>query len=297
MTASPALLGYVPGTSWLHRASPLPKLAWLVAAMVVILITFEPAVLAAVLVLGAALAVSAGVGRAAARTVIALAPIAASILVLQTLAPVACRDGTCTPVATLGPVTLYQEGLSYALTLVMRLVALELVAVATLATTHPSDLFAALRRVHLPYEVALMAMLSLQLIPQLQQELREVLQAQRARGLRASGVAALGPLLVPVVAGAFDRLTTLVLSLEARGLGAGPRTSYRRVTLGWAGAVATFAAVLFGAVGTWLALTRWGVREASAVVLPSPVAVALVLAAVAVFVVVMAAGLRAIVRA
>jgi energy-coupling factor transport system permease protein len=296
MTASPALLGYVPGTSWLHRASPLPKLAWLVAAVVVILLTFEPAVLVALLVLGAALSVSAGIGRTAARTVIALAPIAASILVLQTLAPVACRDGTCTPVATLGPLTLYQEGLSYALTLVMRLVALELVAVATLATTHPSDLFAALRRVHLPYEVALMAMLSLQLIPQLQQELREVLQAQRARGLRASGIAALGPLLVPVVAGAFDRLTTLVLSLEARGLGAGPRTSYRRVALGPAGSVATVAAVLCGAVGTWLALTRWGVAEASAIALPGSVAVTLVLAAVTVFVLVMAAGLRAIVR-
>jgi energy-coupling factor transport system permease protein len=297
MTTSPALLGFVPGTSWLHRASPLPKLAWLVTSLIVILLTFEPAVLAAFVVIGAAITVSAGVGRAAARTVVALAPIAASILVLQTLAPVACREGSCTAVATLGPVTLYQEGLSYALTLVARLVGLELVAVATLATTHPSDLFAALRRVRLPYEVALMAMLSLQLIPQLQHELREVLQAQRARGLRASGVAALGPLLVPVVAGAFDRMTTLVLSLEARGLGAGPRTSYRRVMLGPAGSVAIVAAVLGGLVGSWLAVTRWGAAQAGVIIIPGWVATSLVLAAVAVFVAVMASGLRALVRA
>ena len=214
---------------------------------------------------------------------------------LQALAPVACRAG-CTPAATLGPLTLYQEGMSYALTLVARLVVIETVAVATLSTTHPSDLFAALRGLRLPYEIALMAMLSLQLIPQLQQELRDVLHAQRARGMRASGIAALGPTLVPVVAGAFDRLTVLVLSLEARGLGAGPRTSYRRVALGPAGRLAILAAVVAGVLGTWLAVTRWGAGQAGVIVLGAPATVAIVVGAVAVFVLVMASALRALAR-
>jgi energy-coupling factor transport system permease protein len=289
------LLAYVPGHSWLHRASPLPKLAWLAGAVVMVLATYEPAVLAAIAALGFLLALSAGVGRAAVRTMIALAPVAASVIVLQALAPVACRPA-CTPVASIGPLTLYAEGLSHALALVARLLAMETVGVAMLATTHPSDLFAVLRRLRLPYEISLMAMLSLQLIPQLLEELRTVLQAQRSRGLRATGIGALVPTLIPVVAGSFDRLTTLVLSLEARGLGAGPRTSYRRVDLRRVDLVATAVALPVTIAGTAVALTRWGAGQASTVVLPPEVAVAIVVGAGVVFVVVMTSGLRALAR-
>lgn len=297
MTAmdAPGLLAHVPGHSWLHRASPLPKLAWLAGSVIFVLATYEPPVLAAVAALGFLLAASAGVGRTAARTVIALAPVAASVLVLQTLAPVACRAG-CTPVAVVGPLTLYAEGMSHALALVGRLLAMEAVAVAMLATTHPSDLFAALRRLRLPYEVSLMAMLSLQLIPQLHRELRGVLQAQRSRGLRASGIAALVPTLVPVVAGSFDRLTILVLGLESRGLGAGPRTSYRRVDPRAVDRLATVLAIPVTIAGTALAITRWGADQATVIVLPPAIAIGVVAAAVAVFVVVMASGLRVLAR-
>jgi len=292
---APALLAYVPGRSWLHRASPLPKLAWLAGFVVVVLATYEPAMLAAIATLGFLLAASAGAGRATVRTVIALAPVAASVLVLQTLAPVACR-AACAPAASLGPLLLYDEGMSHALALVARLLAMETVAVAMLATTHPSDLFACLRRLRLPYEVSLMAMLSMQLIPRLHQELRAVLQAQRSRGLRATGIGALVPTLVPVVAGSFDRLTTLVVSLEARGLGAGPRTSYRRVDLRAVDLLATVLAVPATIAGSAMAVTRWGADQAAIIVLPPPVAVGIVVGAVMVFVVVMASGLRALAR-
>jgi energy-coupling factor transport system permease protein len=296
VTAQPeALLGYVPGHSWLHRASPLPKLAWLVASVPVVLLTYEPVVLTAVLSVGLLICVFGGMGRTWARTIVALAPIAASLLVIQTLAPVACRTA-CTPAASIGPLTLYQEGLSHALALVARLMALETVAVAVLATTHPSDLFAALRRLRVPYDVALMAMLSLQLIAQLQQAFHDTLQAQRARGLRTSGIGALVPTLVPVVAAAFDRVTLLVLSLEARGLGAGGRTSYRQVRLGPAGRVGIAAALVAGALGTWLAVTRWGAAQATVLVVPAPIAVGIVLVAVAVFVIVMGRGIGSLLR-
>lgn len=295
-TDAPHLLAHVPGRSWLHRASPLPKLAWLLGAVVVVLATYEPAVLAAIAILGFVVAASAGVGRATVRTVIALAPVAASVMVLQTLAPVACR-AACTPAASLGPLTLYDEGLSHALALVGRLLAMETVAVGMLATTHPSDLFACLRQLRLPFTVSLMAMLSLQLIPRLHQELRSVLQAQRSRGLRASGIGALVPALVPVVAGSFDRLTTLVVTLEARGLGAGSRTSYRRVDLRRVDRLATVLAVIATIAGIAMAMTHWRADQAAIIVLPPALALAIVVTAGVVFVMVMAHGLRALARA
>ena len=298
MTSTDTLapLPHVPGRSWLHRASPLPKLAWLLGTVVVVLATYEPAVLAVIAILGFVVAASAGVGRATVRTVIALAPVAASVLVLQTLAPVACR-AACTPAASLGPLTLYDEGLSHALALVGRLLAMETVAVGLLATIHPSDLFACLRQLRLPYTVSLMAMLSLQLIPRLQQELRTVLQAQRSRGLRATGIGALVPALVPVVAGSFDRLTILVVTLEARGLGSGPRTSYRRVDLRRVDWLATVLAVIATIAGTATALARWRADQAAIVVLPPALAIGIVIGACVVFVMVMAFGLRAVARA
>jgi energy-coupling factor transport system permease protein len=281
--------------TWLHRVSPLPKLAWLAAGLAVLLLTYDPAVLAAAIGIGAVLCLSAKAGRTAAGTVVALAPVSASIIVLQALAPVACRWAECAPLASIGPLTIYAEGLSYALVLAARLVALELVTVAVVATTDAADLFAALRGIRIPYELALMAMLSLQLLPQLRVSFDDTLDAQRSRGLRTTGLRALVPLLVPVTAATFDRLSVLVLSLQARGLGAGPRTSWREVRLGAAGITGIALAAVAGVAGAGFAAARWGAGSGT-VVLPPGAAVAVVLGSAAVFVVVMASGFRWLVR-
>jgi energy-coupling factor transport system permease protein len=293
VSAAAQVFGYVPGASWLHRANPLPKLAWLLAATVVVLVTYDTRVLVAIVAAGALLAAGSGTGSATARTIVALAPVAASILVIQSLTGVACA-GPCTPAATVGPFTIAQAGLSRGLVLVVRLLALEVVAAPLLATTHPSDLFAALRRLRLPYEIALMAALAIQLVPQLRRELDEVITAQRARGLRTRGIAALGPALVPVVAGGFDRLTTLVIGLEARGMGAGPRTSYRRVDLRAVDVVAALAGLLAAIAGTWAALVLGQGSPTTSLIVPPPVAVAIVGAAAIVFVVVVGRALAAL---
>jgi energy-coupling factor transport system permease protein len=279
----PPILGYASGTSWLHRANPLPKLAWLLAAVAVVLVSYAPPVLVTVAVAGAVLAVASGTWAVTVRTVVALAPVAASIVLIQSLTGVACA-GACTPGATIGPLVVAQEGMSRGLVLVARLLALEVVAVPLLATTHPSDLFAALRRLRLPYEIALMAALAIQLVPQLRRELDEVIAAQRARGLRARGIAALAPALVPVVAGAFDRMTTLVIGLEARGLGAGARTSYRRVELRPVDRIVALAGLAAGIAGTAAALAAGpGNGASNAIDVPAPVAVALVALALVIF--------------
>jgi len=282
VTPAPPLFGYVPGTSWLHRANPLPKLAWLLAAVTVVLLTYDPAILLAVLATGALVAFASGTSRVTLRTVAALAPVAASIVVIQSLTGVACAAG-CTPAATIGPFVIAEEGLSRGLVLVARLLALEVASIPLLATTHPSDLFAALRRLRLPYEVALMASLAIQLVPQLRRELDDVIAAQRARGLRARGIGALVPALVPVVAGGFDRVTTLVIGLEARGLGAGPRTSYRRVDLRPVDIVFAIAGLAAAVLGGWAVLASAHGSTTAAVRVPAPLAVAIVAAAAAVF--------------
>lgn len=283
--------GYVHGRSWLHRLGPVPKLAWLASAVAVAIVAQEPGVLAAMALAGALLAGTAGVGGTAMRLALPLVPIGASVVVLQALAPAACQPA-CRPAAEIGPLAIHAEGLARSVTVVLRLLALQALAVAMLATTHPSDLFAGLRALRLPAQGALMGVMAVQLIPVMQRQVHLVLAAQRARGMRSSGLRALLPALVPVAAASFERVGQLVVALETRGMGAGRRTSYREVGFGARERLATLGAVVAGGAGVWAAFARWNRDPSVGLVLPGPLALVVFIAAVALFVVTMAIGLR-----
>lgn len=285
------------GTSWLHRANPIAKLVWLVAVLVVGFATYHPIPLFAIALAGLALGASAGIGRRLARTLLFFAPITASILVLQTLAPAGCQ-GPCVPSAQVGPLALFGEGTVHGLSLAGRLLAVEAVALAIFMTTHPSDLFAALARLRVPYVVNLMVAMTLQLIPILQREFEVVLSAQRARGMRATGFRAVLPTFVPVFAGAFERVQRLTIGLESRGFGAaGGRTSYRRVRFGRGDLTVVLAGIAAGVLGTIAGLTVWDADRARDLVLSASVVLAVFGLAATLFVGVILAGIRSLARA
>ena len=285
------------GTSWLHRADPIAKLVWLVAVLVVAFATYHPIPLFAIALAGVAVGVSAGIGRRLGRALLFFAPITASILVIQTLAPAACQ-GPCLASAQLGPLALFGEGMVHGLSLAGRLLAVEAVALAILMTTHPSDLFAALARLRVPYVANLMVAMTLQLIPILQREFEVVLSAQRARGMRSTGFRALLPTFVPVFAGAFERVQRLTIGLESRGFGAAEeRTSYRRVRFGRADLAPVVAGIAAGLVGTIAGLTVWDADRARDLVLPASVVLAVFGLAGTLFVGVILAGIRSLARA
>lgn len=285
MTSSlpaPGALGFVPGDSWLHRLSPIPKLAWLAAIVAFAFASFDPVALGLIVVVGLVIAISAGIARSFARAIAVLAPLAAAILVLQSIAPTACATG-CTPIAAAGPFAVYAEGVARGLVFVLRILAMEVAAIVVLQTTHPSDLFAALTRLRVPHVLNLMIALTLQLVPVLQREVGIVLAAQRSRGMRGSGFAAVIPAFVPVFAGTVERVQQLAISLESRGFGAtGPRTSYRRVGFTAADAALAVAGILIGVAGVWASLA--GVRVVAIGPLPATLSLAVFLVALAVFV-------------
>ena len=280
-TAATSPLGYAAGRSWLHRMSPIPKLAWLLAVVVFAFVSFDPVALAVVAAAGPGRErPRAGIVGRLVRALAVLAPLAAAILVLQSIAPVTCGT-VCTPAASIGPFTVWVEGVARGLMFVLRILAMEVAAIAVLQTTHPSDLFAALARLRVPYVLNLMIALTLQLVPVLQREVGLVLAAQRARGMRGSGLSALVPSFVPVFASTVERVQQLAISLESRGFGAtGPRTSYRRV--GFTALDATIAVVglAVGAAGIVASLTR----PAATIDLAAPVALAIFALALVVFV-------------
>ncbi len=285
------------GSSWLHRLDPIAKLAWIAAVVVVAFATYDPVPLIVMACLGYLAGVSAGLGRSLGGVLVALAPIAASIIVIQTIAPAACATA-CTPVGTVGPVTLYAEGMTRGLSLASRIVAVEVIALGALMATHPSDLFAALGRLRVPHLVGFMIMMTLRLVPVVGREMTIVLEAQRARGMKASGFAAVLPAFVPVFAGAFERMGRTAISLESRGFGAGgARTSYRRVRFRAVDLVVVVLALVAGVAGIILGLTRWSAARTGVLPLSGIAVEAIFLAAAIIFIAVVGRAVFAMLRA
>ncbi len=281
--------------SWLHRMSPVPKLAWLVAVVGTAFATYHPVPLLLVTALGLSAGLRSGLSRPVARSLLVVAPLAASIVVVQSTAPGIC--GVCTPAATLGPLTIHQEGLARALSLIARVLAMDVVAVVVFASTEPADLVAALVRLRVPYALAFMLSMTLELVPVTRREIGLVLAAQRARGMRGSGFGALVPSFVPVFAGTFERMQQLAISLESRGFGAsGPRTSYRRIRFGARDRVVSALAAVAGVAGVAAGLTVWGAAQVPVVAVPGGVALAIFVAAALGFVGVVLASVRTIAR-
>ena len=85
---------------------------------------------------------------------------------------------------------------------------------------HPGELSSALQKARVPYTVNFMITTTLQLIPILQREFGIILSAQKSRAMEAQGFKALLPSIIPVFAGAIDRVSQLSMSLETRAFGA-----------------------------------------------------------------------------
>jgi energy-coupling factor transport system permease protein len=288
--------GYEAGGSWLHRLSAVPKVAWLIACLGFCVVTLHPIPLLVLLVAALGLAVDVGVGGAEWRALRVLGPLAGSIIVLQVAAPSTCHGG-CTVLASVGPVTVTGEALARGIGFVLRLLAMASVAVLLLATTRPADLFGALRRLHVPHTAAFVLAMTMDLVPLLALELGVVLDARRARGLRATGVGAIAPAVVPVFVAAFERMGRLAISMESRGYGAGvARTSYRTVPFGSRDRALAMAGAVAGVAGVAAGVVWWGPASVQAATMPGWAALAIVGASAAAFLAVVAGALYGLVR-
>jgi energy-coupling factor transport system permease protein len=126
----------------------------------------------------------------------------------------------------------YQEGIYSGISMALRIFSLTTWAMVFIMTSHPSDIFTSLKRVGMPYTLNFILIMTLQLIPILQNEFVVVLNAQKSRAMKGTGFGALLPSMVPVFVGAIERIQQLSISLESRAFGSsGHKTSYRRVRI------------------------------------------------------------------
>lgn len=222
----PLPVTYVPRDSFFHRLYPLTKLLWAILALILAFSTRNPLILGIVFTLGLIFLILAGVMRNYSRVMAVLLPISASLIVFQAIAPAFPQPWI--PITSVGPFTIYREGIYSGISLLLRAWAGVNFAALMVLTTHPSDLFAALQKIGVPHELNFMVSASIQLIPIVQREFTIILSAQRSRGMKATGLGAAIPSIVPVFAGTIERVQQLAMSLESRAFGSkGVKTSLR----------------------------------------------------------------------
>jgi energy-coupling factor transport system permease protein len=220
------------GPSRFHRLNPLTKatLATVTAiAAVIVGGLVGPAVLVAVAVIGPALA--AGVLGALARLSLLLAlPIAISALLVN----VFFFPGGQTELLRVGPIVATAEGLSFALEILARIMAISGAVTLFYLTTPPGDLVVDLERRGVSPRVAFVANASVQTVPAMVERAAQITAAQRARGLDTEGsiwrrVRGIVPIVGPVILGSIAEVEERTMALEARGF-----TRPGRRTLLWA---------------------------------------------------------------
>jgi len=220
----------VPGDSPIHKIAPLPKLAWSFGVLIISFMTRNPAILGTIILAGLVLTTVAQIWKPMMKVMIVLFPIYVITIFLQSIAPAFPKPWT--PIIGLGPFTIYQEGIYSGITMFGRALGMTIFAMVTIMTTHPSDLFASLEKIGMPYVLNFILTVTLQLIPILQREFATVLSAQKSRGMKGTGFGAVLPSMVPVFVGAIERVQQLSISLESRAFGSsGHKTSYRNVVM------------------------------------------------------------------
>jgi len=254
---------YFPGDTVAHRLDPRTKILMVIAYLVALFTTGSFASMAVVAVF---LAMVIAVSRVRLRLLVrGLRPLVI-ILTITGLLNAFLTPGE--PIFSVWVTTLTVEGVSRALTLVLRIIMMVTGTFILTYTTAPmtltdglESLMGPLKRIRVPvHELTIIMSMALRFIPTLIEETDKIMSAQKARGAdfetgnifkRAK---ALVPLLIPLFISAFRRAEELAIAMESRCYHGGEgRTRMRQLKFAWQDALA-------GLVGAALIAAVFGMR-------------------------------------
>lgn len=132
----------------------------------------------------------------------------------------------------LAPISIWSEGLSRGISMMLRFVNLIGSSYLFVATTDSNELAYALMHAGIPYRFGFMLITSLRFIPVFNMELEQVKNAQKAKGIEIEGVSpkkiltSVRYILLPLVISALNKVDSLTISMEGRAFGLFPNRSY-----------------------------------------------------------------------
>ena len=218
---------HFPGNSLVHRFDPRLKLVLTIAYIVLLFAASNPLGLAlSILFLAVMYKVAKIPGKMIIKSLKPILPIVIFTAVLNLF----FVSGEGEPLVHIWFLTIYAEGVRYAVLMAVRVMALIAGTSLLTYTTSPivltdaiEQLLKPLGRLHFPvHELAMMMSIALRFIPTLIEETDKIMNAQKARGAQLDTgkmldrVKALVPVLIPLFISAFRRADELAMAMECR---------------------------------------------------------------------------------
>ena len=218
---------HFPGNSLVHRFDPRLKLVLTVAYIVLLFAASNPLGLTlSILFLGVMYKVAKIPVKMIGKSLKPILPIVLFTAVLNLF----FVSGEGDPLVHFWFLTIYAEGVRYAVLMAVRVMALIAGTSLLTYTTSPivltdaiEQLLKLLGKLHFPvHELAMMMSIALRFIPTLIEETDKIMNAQKARGAQldtgkmTDRVKALVPVLIPLFISAFRRADELAMAMECR---------------------------------------------------------------------------------
>ena len=218
---------HFPGNSLVHRFDPRLKLVLTIAYIVLLFAASNPLGLTlSILFLAVMYRVAKIPGKMILKSLKPILPIVVFTAVLNLF----FVSGEGEPLVHIGFLTIYAEGVRYAVLMAVRVMALIAGTSLLTYTTSPivltdaiEQLLKPLGKLHFPVnELAMMMSIALRFIPTLIEETDKIMNAQKARGAQldtgkmTDRVKALVPVLIPLFISAFRRADELAMAMECR---------------------------------------------------------------------------------
>jgi energy-coupling factor transport system permease protein len=255
-------LRYVHGESFMHRLDPRTKIILLIAFTSVALLTVDMAINLAIFAALIALAYLTGSFRHWCRLLLRTAPLLAIIVVFDSLFSHVVWGPTLFEANQwILRIQVTPGSIAYAITIGVRFLTILGMSSLFIMTTRFEDFVAGLRKLRVPYVVALSLGLAFRSVTLLSADLKAISDAQRSRGMELEArsllrdVGQLLPLAVPAIVCLIYRSRNMSSAMLCRGYGHAIRpTLYSRLRMG-AGDWAVIACTLAGVIA--LAYLKW----------------------------------------
>ncbi|WP_105257314.1 energy-coupling factor transporter transmembrane component T family protein [Streptococcus suis] len=225
------LIGYHPGTGFIHSLSAVSKLLFFLIVSILAMITYDTRLVLFIAVFSLALFKMSGIRYKEISLVLILTIIFAAMnaLMVHLFAPRYGVElyGADTPLLSgLGVYSLTSQQAFYLVNLLLKYFCTVPLAIIFLMTTHPSQFASSLNQIGVSYKVAYAVSLTMRYIPDIQEEFYTIRMSQEARGLELSRKGKLmdrikGNLsfVIPLIFSSLERIDTISTAMELRRFG------------------------------------------------------------------------------
>ncbi|HEM2813538.1 energy-coupling factor transporter transmembrane component T family protein [Streptococcus suis] len=225
------LIGYHPGTGFIHSLSAVSKLLFFLIVSILAMITYDTRLILFIAVFSLALFKMSGIRYKEISLILILTIIFAAMnaLMVHLFAPRYGVElyGADTPLLSgLGVYSLTSQQAFYLVNLLLKYFCTVPLAIIFLMTTHPSQFASSLNQIGVSYKVAYAVSLTMRYIPDIQEEFYTIRMSQEARGLELSRKGKLMDrikgnlsLVIPLIFSSLERIDTISTAMELRRFG------------------------------------------------------------------------------